>query len=82
MRCKIDEKEARKMLEEMGLAQNLIDDFINGLPKTDEEEESQIEELRQRGIYLAELQKQYDEEENPFEKSAIAARKIILSLED
>jgi len=82
MKYKINEKEARKMLEEMKVSQSQIDEFINNLPKTDEEEETQMEELRQRGIYLAELQKKYDEETDPYKKSALVAQKISLSLED
>lgn len=79
--CKIEEQEARAMLEDLGADKDMIDNFISGLPKNEEEEEAQIKELKSRGIYIQSLENQYQIETNPFKKAAIAAKKISLGLE-
>lgn len=81
MKINIEENKARKMLEEMGVSQTQIDQFINDLPKTEEEEREQTKIMKKNGLTMAALNKQYDEEYDPFKKSVIIARKISLDLE-
>lgn len=77
----IQEGDLRKMLEEMDVPQNKIDEVISNLPKTEEEDEQRKKWLREQGLYVQHLQDQMRDETDWRKKAAIAAKLISMSLE-
>lgn len=69
----VDEQQMRTMLEEMGVEQSKIDEFISQYPKNKEEEERDIKRLADQGITVQHLKEKYDKEEDWRKKAAIMA---------
>ena len=76
-----DESNMRKMLEEMNFPQAKIDEFIANIPRNGEEEQKQIRELAERGIYVQNMKEAMDMETDWKKKAVIAARIISAGLE-